>query len=576
MRRLFETRLFLLPVFILLIAVACSSAASPIPTITPTPAATPTPGPTATPLPTATPAPTPTSVVSQPPSGLSGGSLTVAASADIPHRDVHQEFQETLTALGPGLAYSRLLRLRTDPLVEQPSLLLECDLCESWTLTDDFAYEFKLRPDIRWQNIEPVNGRELVASDLVFSYRRMETPGWPNAAIFSDRGIAGFEAPNDKTLRVNLAFLDSDALLSLADGHSKIAAREVVEQYGDLKDSPVVGTGPWIWENTTEGVGTTLRKNLDYFEAGLPFLDELVVKVIKPSDLKASSAQERLAAFQTGLVDVATLPPQEWRQIYNSSSEFNSLVTQQAGSGILLSINVQDPTMEDVAVRRAVFMALDPWEYVDLTWSGQGSVGIGMPVQHHDWLLSKEQMRSRYLANPSGARDLLVGTGQPLPLEVELAVADFEEIYLDLGERVAEDLRAVGFDVTIQAINPSHYNEILLGETKDHQIVLGALPPSSTTNGFLLGMLHSGGPANIVGHQDGTLDALIEAQASELDKDVRREQLGEIQRHILDQGYMFSPVMDASRWVFKWDLKDFYPNTGLSEYNYWSRTWLDR
>jgi ABC-type transport system substrate-binding protein len=283
-----------------------------------------------------------------------------------------------------------------------------------------------------------------------------------------------------------------------------------------------------------------------------------------------------LAAFQTGLVDVATLPPQEWRQIYNSSSEFNSLVTQQAGSGVLLSINVQNPTMEDVAVRRAVFMALDPWEYVDLTWSGQGSVGIGMPVQHHDWLLSKEQMRSRYLANPSGARDLLVDTGQPLPLEVELAVADFEEIYLDLGERVAEDLRAVGFDVAIQAINPSHYNEILLGENKDYQIVLGALPPSSTTNGFLLGMLHSGGPANIVGHQDSTLDNLIEAQAAELNKDVRREQLAEIQRHILDQGYMFSPVMDASRWVFKWDLKDFYPNTGLSEYNYWSRTWLDR
>jgi ABC-type transport system substrate-binding protein len=515
-------------------------------------------------------------VVSQPPDGLSGGSLTVAASADIPHRDVHQEFQETLTSLGPGLAYSRLLRLRTGPLVEQPSFLLECDLCESWTLTEDFAYEFKLRPNVRWQDIEPVDGRDLLADDLVYSYQRMQTPGWPNAAIFSDRGIAGFKAPDSETLRVNLAFLDSDTLLSLADGRSKIVAREVVEQYGDLKDSPVIGTGPWVWEETVEGVGTTLSKNPDYFEEGLPFLDELVIKVLKPSDVEVSSAQERLAALQAGQVDVATLPPQEWRQIYNSSLEFNSLVTQQAGSGVLLSINTQDPGLEDVRVRQAVFKALDPWEYVDLTWSGQGLVGIGMPVQDPGWLLNKDEVRSSYLANPSEARDLLVSTGQPLPVDIELAVAEFEDIYLHLGERVAEDLRTVGFNPTVRVINPSHYNEILLGENKEYQVVLGALPPSSSTNGFLMGLLHSRGPANIVGHRDRTLDTLIEMQAAELDKDARRQQLAEIQRHILGQGYMFSPVMDASRWVFNWDLQGFYPNTGLSEYNYWSRVWLEQ
>ncbi|HZA21170.1 MAG TPA: ABC transporter substrate-binding protein [Dehalococcoidia bacterium] len=576
MRCILETRLFLLTVFILLIAVACSSAATSVPIATPTRDATPTPESIATPMPTATPEPTPTPVVSQPPDGLSGGSLTVAASADIPHRDVHQEFQETLTSLGPGLAYSRLLRLRTGPLVEQPSFLLECDLCESWTLTEDFAYEFKLRPNVRWQDIEPVDGRDLLADDLVYSYQRMQTPGWPNAAIFSDRGIAGFKAPDSETLRVNLAFLDSDTLLSLADGRSKIVAREVVEQYGDLKDSPVIGTGPWVWEETVEGVGTTLSKNPDYFEEGLPFLDELVIKVLKPSDVEVSSAQERLAALQAGQVDVATLPPQEWRQIYNSSLEFNSLVTQQAGSGVLLSINTQDPGLEDVRVRQAVFKALDPWEYVDLTWSGQGLVGIGMPVQDPGWLLNKDEVRSSYLANPSEARDLLVSTGQPLPVDIELAVAEFEDIYLHLGERVAEDLRTVGFNPTVRVINPSHYNEILLGENKEYQVVLGALPPSSSTNGFLMGLLHSRGPTNIVGHRDRTLDTLIEMQAAELDKDARRQQLAEIQRHILGQGYMFSPVMDASRWVFNWDLQGFYPNTGLSEYNYWSRVWLEQ
>ena len=62
--------------------------------------------------------------------------------------------------------------------------------------------------------------------------------------MFSQQGITGFKALDGRKLRVNLDFLESDALLSLADDHSKIVAREVVvERYGNLKDSPVIGTG---------------------------------------------------------------------------------------------------------------------------------------------------------------------------------------------------------------------------------------------------------------------------------------------------------------------------------------------
>ena len=91
------------------------------------------------------PTPQPTAVISTAPQGTNGGTLTVAVASEIPHKDVHQEVQETLTALGPGLAYSRLLRLRSGE-EDQPNLLLECDLCESWRLTDNLSYVFDLRP----------------------------------------------------------------------------------------------------------------------------------------------------------------------------------------------------------------------------------------------------------------------------------------------------------------------------------------------------------------------------------------------------------------------------------------------
>ena len=230
MGRLCNSKVFLWLALIPAIAVACASCDLVVPVSVPTLM----PPPTAISAAISTPIPAPTPVVTATPDGQPGGT----------HRDVHQERQETLSTLGQGLAYSRLLRLRTGPLIEQPSILLECDLCQSWELTSGFAYEFQLHPGVQWQNQEPVNGRELVASDLEYSYQRMQTPGWANATMFSQQGIAGFEALDDHRLRVNLDFLDSDALLSLADGHSKIVTREVIERYGDLKDSPVIGRGP--------------------------------------------------------------------------------------------------------------------------------------------------------------------------------------------------------------------------------------------------------------------------------------------------------------------------------------------
>ena len=551
--------------------------ATPAPTPTSTPVATPPAKATPVPAPFATPIPTPTPLpTARPaPAGRYGGTLKVAGFADVPHWDVHQTVQETLTSLGPGLAYSRLLKLRSGPEMDQPSLLIECDLCLSWELTPDFAYVFKLRPDVRWQDIAPVNGRPLIADDLVSSYERMRTPGWPSAGLFDS--IGDIEALGTHQLRVSLAAGDADALLSLADGHGKIVAREVVDQFGDLRTSPVVGTGPWIWESTKNGIGTKFSRNPDYFEEGLPFLDGLEIMAIKTSDSSHSPDRERLAAFQVGAVDVALLPPVEWQALRSSDTSTTSVISKQAGAGVLLSMNVTSPPLTDLRVRRAILRSIDPWDYVDTLWSGQGFVSLGIPVEGPDWILDRDEMRSQHFADPGVARDMLSGAGSSVSRDIELTVRTegFGQVYLDLERRVADDLREVGFNPVIRRLNPDQFSESVL-DHKDYQLALGVFPPAATTNNFLMGLVHSGGRWNITGHQDGVLDAMIESQAAEFDPDLRRELLRDIQRHLLDQAYLFSPISGASRWVFAPQVKGFYPNTALSEYDYWSRVWLDR
>lgn len=548
-----------------IVAVGCSSS-----NVTPLPGAAGADG---------VPVPTPTAVIASAPPGSSGGALTVAAAAEIPHRDVHQEVQETLTALGPGLAYSRLLRLRSGQGSNQPNLLLECDLCLSWELTDDLAYEFKLRPGVLWQNIAPVNGRALTAQDIVFSFDRLKTPGWPNAPLLASIGDS--VALDDLTLRVELALEDADALLALADGHAKIVAPEVVAMYGDLKDSPVVGTGPWVWQETGQDGGMEFLRNTTYFEDGLPFLDQLNITVMRSGPLAnfAGSVElDQVAAFRAGLVDVLSVGPSEWEVIRRGDTDFQSVVSRRSGAGVVLAMNSQTPGLSETAVRQAVFQAIDPWDYLDTVWSGQGFTSVGIPVRESGWLLDRAEMRQNYFADPGKARQLLANSGQRLPIDIEVTVR-IERTggeNLALEERLIADLTAVGFNPELRRMNPVQFDDLVMGPAREFQLAVGAVPPTSTTNSYLFGLLHSQGQWNLAGHEDARLDSMIEMQAAEFDDRERREQLVEIQRRVLDQAYLFSPVTATSRWVFRSDLKGFEPQTALSEYNYWSRTWLDR
>ena len=122
--------LLIAPVLLLTIVACGGEDPSPSPTPTPEPTASPTQTPTAPPTPVPTPEPTPTPIatpvavptptpwpVNSPiytvPEGVQGGVLETISPAVFAHRDVHQTLQDALATLGPGLVYSRMLRVRT-------------------------------------------------------------------------------------------------------------------------------------------------------------------------------------------------------------------------------------------------------------------------------------------------------------------------------------------------------------------------------------------------------------------------------------------------------------------------------
>lgn len=549
---------------LLLIASACNGAS-------PTPSATPSPIPS-TPPPSATAVTVPILTATPTSAGVHGGRLTTLTQVNIPHLDVHQEVQETLASMGPGLAYSRLLRLGTGPEDEypQPSLRLECDLCESWEALGPLTYSFRLREGIRWHDESPVNGRGLVADDIAFSLERLRAPGWPNAGLL--RNIDRIDVVDSHTLNITLApdFPDSDFMVSLADGHAKVVAPEVVELRGDLRDADVIGTGPWRWVSTREDVGTLLERNEDYFEAGLPYADELFIRVMGGSD------EARLAAFATGVVDIYRIPPELLTSLEESEVPYNSFLSRRGGVGLVLTMNTSAPPFDDLRVRQAVLLALDPWRDLDTLWAGQGYVSAGVPVRSPRWLLGEDEIRGTSLASPTKARGILGSIDTGALTSFRLDVGDLGDLHLEYGRSIAKDLRAVGFDIPADpsALTPPEYRNKVWVQG-DYQIAVGPLPPTITTNNYLLNILHSSSALNVTRHSDGTLDDLIAEQATERDPVARGELVRQIQRRVLEQAYMVATVTAGDMWVFHPKVRGFYPNTAASEYFFWAKTWLE-
>lgn len=484
--------------------------------------------------------------------------LTIASPSAPPHYDVHQAFSPSLHTMGPGLVYSRLLRFRSDDNSNSFNLQLECDLCESWVQIDQLSYRFSLKKGVHWHNVSPVNGRELTSDDIIYSYERQATPGWDNAGLLEN--LQSLAKIDRYTFDVKARRPDADFLLSLANGHSKIVAKEAVSFFGDLRTAAPIGTGPWKWDDPSQGVDFQLRLNASYYEEAYPRAEILQVSIIPEIDT-------RFTALVLGNVDIAEVPLRKMTSIENQYPRIRTLEIHHYGQGPELVMNTNAHPFHDVEIRQAVFKAMNPWGYIDEIWEGGVFTGLGMPLVNEEWLLPPEELES-FWDNPEAATNTLKESN--LQLEIALTIADYGDEYIALGNRIAEDLEAVGFELETIVLTPLEYVDQVWGEGR-YAIVLGPLTPITTPNDYFLGVLHSKGLGNTTHHQNTDLDELLDIQSDVIDPIIRRELADQIQRKALTEAVRFMPVTRTSLWAWQSSVERFTPNLAGYEYFYYAR-----
>lgn len=460
---------------------------------------------------------------------------------------------------GPGLVYSRLFRFPSGPDVATPSSVVECDVCESWRMVDPTTYRVVLRPDVRWHDLPPANGRLLRASDVVFSYERQATPGWPNADLL--RNLESAKAIDDLTLELRLGRPDPEFLSILADGHSKIVAPEVVALNGNLLAGPNIGTGPWLWEETTS-VRSVFVANPDYYEPGLPRLERLEIAFL--------SEGTRFSALLTEVIDLVQLDETNLTAALERKPDLQTVGIMQPGSGMELAIKTTSGPFESLEARQAFFASLRPWETVAQIWGGDGFVSVGLPVPERSWLLDEAELRGYFSAPGTPARPL---AGDAIEPDIEVVVGLFGERYRIHADAIAQALTRAGLTPTVRETTTRDFGDDVWFGGK-FQVFVGAQPPIASLTDYLFAVYHSKGTWNTTGYSTPELDALIESQAVELDLTQRREMVLEVQRRIIAGAHRFAPASRIAQWAFLPAVKNFHPNTVRGENGFLTRIGL--
>src|SRR5215467_7539176 len=168
-----------------------------------------------------------------------------------------------------SFVYSKLVRHKVGADVPPGTFMIEPDLAERWEELDDTTYVFHLRKGVKWHNKPPVNGRELVAEDVKFTYDRFLTET-SNANRYLLDSVDRVEVVDRYTVKFLLKEPYVWLISVLAYPTTTwIIAPEEVQQFGDLKKvETAIGTGPFLLEHYEPNVKTVFKRNPDYFRPG--------------------------------------------------------------------------------------------------------------------------------------------------------------------------------------------------------------------------------------------------------------------------------------------------------------------
>ena len=398
---------------------------------------------------------------------------------------------------------------------------------------DGLTHTFKIKKGIHFQDNAAFpggKGRELVASDFIYSWKRLADPKnasegfwifdgkvkglneWAEAlkagkAKFDDP-IEGFSAPDNNTLVIKLKTPYYQLYYVLAMQFAGVVPKEAVDKYGEEFLNNPVGTGPFMLEKASDWVRNskiTLKKNPNYRvdtyptegEAGdkekglledagkqMPFSDTLVFQELLED-------QPRWQNTMKGNFDYIEIPNDNFDGSVQKD-DHTKIATELASKGMFLDItpgvdvtyvgvNMKDPILgKNKDLRHALQIAHDEKTEIDKFLNGRGIAAqspIPPGVSSYD-----PNFKNPYQFDVAKAKELLAKAGYPdgkgLPELQYDTLSDAKA--RQMAEFYSQSLKAIGVNVRINSNTwPQFQDKIKTGKVQLFGIAWGADYPDA-------------------------------------------------------------------------------------------------
>lgn len=396
---------------------------------------------------------------------------------------------------------------------------VEPALAESYTISDDgLEYTFALRQGVVFPDGTPFNADAVVAS--------FERIAGVDAALGENAGFlytaytSGIEKIDDFTVKVTFNAVYPFGPQLVATNVWKIVNPNAYTAEPN-ETTTACGIGPYVLTSFTEGEEAIFEANPTYY-GDAPKMAKFVVRYFADSSTMA-------LALQNGEIDAAwkSLSPAD----FDAVSAMDGITTETAGGTEIRYIvyNATTPPYDNPKVRLGLAQLIDREELTDLGWQGikvplNSMVPPGFLGYKPTYEGTEDVEAGKALLAEAGFTE-----ASPLVMDLWYSPTHYGDTEPDVAAVLKDQLEASGVvQVNLQFLEWAAFRDAgragelpvsLLGWYPDY------LDPDNYTNVFA----HSPAAWSGSRYSNPEMDALLDAQASELDEATRIGILEEIQ-----------------------------------------------
>ncbi len=457
------------------------------------------------------------------------------------------------------LANQALLSIKHGDGVGYTDLVIQPGLAAKWETPDAQTFTFHLTPNVKWQNLPPVNGRALTSEDVKFSMEYQSRTGqfkdfkkFPSLNLTNYEGLDSVQTPDPSTAVIHFSAPFVPFLQHMSLERNGIVAHEVFERDGDFIKT-LAGTGMWQLDESASQHGSkwVMVRNPGYVQPDHPYIDKVNFLVIPDQSTC-------IAAFQTKQIDYLhqnKITPDTAPGIAKANPQAVDWPFNDVSGGLLFE-NVTRPPLNDMRVRQAMHLAIDRDAFLKSFSAGKGEWAIagGRPG-----LFTHDEIHSMLKYDPQQAKQLLSAAGHPDGFDLEFHYSPTRgTITTNKIQLIQSQLKAIGINVSLKSEDEATYSTT----QRNGQYFLDyeAKPQVGDIDAYIYYNWFSKSAGNFGRVADPELDALLKQQRQEVDPNKRNDVLRQAVKMIHDKAYYTAFIYGQNHFFWQPSIKNFAPN----------------